>query len=252
MIVLLLGCTVDQGIFRFNTYGYGQESALSDGWEVQIEHAYSYLSQIELYDVVTKEVVYGSDGDWLVNWLDGEETLIEQIVPQTRWGISLLFGQADEQAVSIGAVEESAQLALGNEQAGMWIAGTAHKGEQDLRFELALDLPVVLSQCTNSEGVEGVDLRSTSNDIVLGWDLSHTFLTSLEFGAQQKSFQAIADSDANGDALITTDELALVSPEAVGYNPDARVVDSLASFVAMSLLQGVQISGTNQCVIWIQ
>ena len=252
MIVLLLGCTVEQGIFRFNTYGYNQESVLSDGWEVQIEQAHSFLSQIELYDVVTKEVQYQSDGSWLVNWLDGEEMLMEQIVPRTRWGVSLLFGQTDERPMTVGAIEESIQPTLWNEEAGMWIAGTAQQGDQQLSFEWALDLPVILSQCTDADGVEGIDLRSTSNDVVLGWDLSHTFLTSLEFGAQQMAFQAIADSDADGDAVITTEELATVSIESAGYNTDERTVASLESFVAMSLIQGLQISDTNQCVIWVQ
>ena len=178
--------------------------------------------------------------------------LMEQIVPRTRWGISVLFAQPEVSATPIGEVEEVAWQDASDLEAGMWVAGMAQKGEQNLRFDFALDLPVVLTQCTNAAGVEGVDLRSTSNDVVLGWDLSHTFLTSLSFGAQERGFQVIAEADVNGDALITTEELATVSMDSVGYDLDDRAVASLDRFVAMSLVQGLQVSDTNQCVIWVQ
>jgi len=252
-MLLLLGCQVNQGIFRLHVIGEaGLSDEFADGWTVELNDAYSYINTIQLNDIVTDEVTFQTNGSWLVNWLEDGEPLIEQIVPQARWDFSFQHAEPNDTATLLGNIDEDIRLSMIENDMGMWLGGTAQKGEEKLEFQLGLKLPIRYTDCTDGgDGLQGLNLLSDSNDIELTWHLRHAFFSSLRYGEEELSFQALAEADQNGDGVITATELGAVNASDVGYNVDEQALSTMEQFIATSLAQGFRINGLGLCTLWV-
>jgi hypothetical protein len=250
--LLIVGCSVNQSILRLQTVVQDPSiEVFSDGWNVEINTAYSYLSDIQLQDLVTDETVFQTTGNWLVNWLDNSEPVLEKIIPSARWGLQFEHAKPNDSINLLGDIDNNIRLKMQEEDYGIWLQGQATNGEQEIDFKFGISLPILYSNCIDgNDGVEGLSLLAELNEVTINWRLEQAFYTSLKYGEETLSFQAIADADKNSDSVVESWELADVSVDELGYELDGRLADNLEQFVALSVAQGIRINDSGLCVLW--
>ena len=165
--------------------------------------------------------------------------------------IRLHHAKFNQATTLVGERDPNVRLQMTEREYGIWVEGVAVLEAQQVTFELGLNFPTKYTDCVDgTDGVQGLNLLATSNDVDLSLQLRHAFFDSLAYGEENLQFQPIADADSNEDNIIEAWELERVSVDELGYNLEGRVSDSLDQFVSLSIAQGFRVNNNGLCTIW--
>ena len=126
----------------------------------------------------------------------------------------------------------------------VWVTGTATKGDATLTFDWGFATDTHYTPCETvadvPEGGEGVSQLTIHSD--------HLFYDDLDSGEPNVAFDIIASADADGDMVITQEELAAVDITGeTRYQVGSRDITDLWSFIVAQTETLGHIDGEGHC-----
>ena len=134
------------------------EVTFIDGWSVQYDNVLVGLSNFELADPVTEEVVASDDAVYVVDLAAAttpvDVTSFNAPIGRQRYSYSRVEATEDATNVNADPAVFDAMVAGGHD---LWLSGTATNGERSVTFAWGINRPVTFTFCeSGADGNDGV------------------------------------------------------------------------------------------------
>jgi hypothetical protein len=202
------------------------EFAFVDGWSVAFEHYVLAVSNVELADANTEDVVASDAGVYVVDLAQAPDPVdvTHLVAAPGRYRFSWGSLSPTAAATNVNGVDEGVLTAMIEGGYNAHLAGTATKDTRTVTFDWGLSNPASYVFCANGEdGTDGVVLDADAeNEAQLTWHVDHLYWDRLGVEEADLRFEGIA-AWADADGVIALDDLA-GSPTAALEDRDGNVI----------------------------
>jgi hypothetical protein len=238
----------------------GDGSGFVDGWSVSYERFLVNFQNVRVADS-DGESAASFDGAYLVdNTKPGVKTLTSfEGVPARAW---------DTVSYEIAPVTASSGLATGVSEAdrtlmadggyGIYVAGTATKGDVQKHFAWGFAIGTAYDEChSEQDGKAEAGIVVTNNaelDLQLTTHGDHFFYDRLQSSPDPSietslRFDALAAADADDDGEITLDELNATLIDVTLYDPSGLGASTYGAFVTALARTVGHFRGEGECTV---
>jgi hypothetical protein len=243
-----------------------EELSFADGWTLSFDAVVANLTDIELADPDTEEVVAGDDGNYLVDLAQAVDpaAITTLSAPEGRYRLSYAVVPPTAGATNVNGAPAEAVDAMVANGYRLYVKGTASKDGADVTFTWGFPEAYTYRFCENgADGTDGVALVADEElEAELTLHIDHIWWDQLGVEEASLRFAPMA-AWAGDDNDVTLDELAAASvpdlrdpdgnpiTDETGQNlfyDDAGLgITNLRDFVLFSSIEMAHMNGIGEC-----